>query len=150
VRLGLAETSGAPLELQPAETQSGTGRILVVDDEPGVAEMIGDILEGAGYSVDIRTDARAALEILETRPFDAILSDIKMPGLDGPGFYSAVLEQDPKLARRIGFVTGDTLTPSVSTFLTGSGQPHLEKPIAPDELLTLVAGLIEQQGALKS
>jgi CheY-like chemotaxis protein len=117
---------------------------LIVDDETGVAEMIGDILEDAGYAVEIRTDARKALSELDIRTFDAILSDIKMPGLDGPGFHTAVLDHNPGLAKRIGFITGDTLTPSVSAFLAGAGQPHLEKPITPDEVLGLVAGLIEK------
>ncbi len=127
----------------PTSTET-SGTVLIVDDEASVAEMIGDILEDAGYDVAIRTDAREALAELASRTFDAILSDIKMPGLDGPGFHGAVLDRNPGLAKRVGFITGDTLTPRVSTFLTGSGQPHLEKPITPDEVLGLVAGLIEK------
>lgn len=146
VRLDLADPVPAVPDAAVDAVRQATGRILVVDDETGVAEMIGDILIDAGYGVQIFGDALEALKVLKTQTFDAIVSDIKMPGLDGPGFHSAVLALDPELARRIGFVTGDTLSPTVAAFLKGSGQPHLEKPVTPEELLSLVAGLLGQRG----
>ncbi len=142
IRLGLCEHEDPAIGLPDAVPDAAAGRILVVDDEPVVAELIGDVLSDAGFDVQIQHDAFIALEVLKSRSFDAILSDIKMPGLDGPGFFHAIQDFDPALALRTGFVTGDTLSRSVAAFLNGTGQPHLEKPITPAELLLLVGDLM--------
>ncbi|MEM9145755.1 MAG: ATP-binding protein [Pseudomonadota bacterium] len=122
---------------QPAEM----ARILVVDDEPDVAEMIADLLKDEGYRVHVETDVEDALAAVSAHRFDAVLSDIKMPGLGGEGFLAALEAEENPLARRLAFITGDAMSGEVARFLTESGRPHLEKPVAPDELCELVAGL---------
>ena len=59
------------------------GRILVIDDDPGVRKVLNRILSGAGYAVDEVGDAFQALDVMDTQPPDAALLDIKMPGMDG-------------------------------------------------------------------
>jgi CheY-like chemotaxis protein len=131
-------------ETEPVE-DGFSGRVLVVDDESGVAELIGDILIEAGYQVEIYNNAADALELLRTQWFDAVVSDIKMPGMDGPAFHEALSAIDPAIAHCTGFVTGDTLSGDVANFLSKTDQPHLEKPVTPLELLDLVGGLIERR-----
>jgi len=62
--------------------------VLVVDDEPIIAQLITDVLTGDGYDVDTASDGLVALECLGRRAYDLILSDLRMPGLDGLGGWS--------------------------------------------------------------
>ncbi|WP_424968349.1 PAS-domain containing protein [Dinoroseobacter sp. S375] len=117
----------------------GARRILVVDDEDVVARLIGDMLREEGFSVTCTTDPRAALRMAEAEPFDAILSDFKMPEMNGETFYRALEAIAPENARRTGFITGDALSAQVVLFLERAKRPHIEKPIVKPELLALIA-----------
>jgi CheY-like chemotaxis protein len=57
--------------------------ILIVDDEPDIIQVFGDILTGEGYRVISATGGMAALEIFKTEFMDLIITDIRMPGMDG-------------------------------------------------------------------
>ena len=116
-------------------------RVLVVDDEPDVAELIREILSRQGFEVEHAGSGEAALALIRRHDYAVILSDLAMPGLDGRGLYAALGRERPVLQRRVGFVTGDTAGPAAHAFLAATGRPRLEKPIAPDELRALVAGM---------
>jgi CheY-like chemotaxis protein len=113
--------------------------VLIVDDEPEVAELLADILRTAGLSTSLAHSGREAMQWLETRSCDLILSDIRMPDMDGPSLWRSVKEKHPELAGRMAFITGDTLSASIVPFLKETGQPWLEKPFTPEQLLELVA-----------
>ena len=66
-----------------------------------------------------------------------------MPGMGGRGFYEIIARELPELARRIGFVTGDTMSPSARGFLDSANRPFLEKPIAPTEVRLLVRQMLD-------
>jgi signal transduction histidine kinase len=102
--------------------------ILVVDDEPEVAEVLRELLSQDGHSVDIAPDGAVALEKIHARAYDAILSDNRMPGLDGPGLYRELERRHPELLPRMILVTGDTLTLSTEEFLERTRVPTLYKP----------------------
>lgn len=119
----------------------GRKRVLVVDDEAGVGELIGDLLEDLGCRATRVTDAREALDLLSRRPFDLIVSDFKMPGMDGEAFYRTLRERLPSYTDRIGFVTGDSMGRTVTRFLDDSGRPFIEKPILKEDLASLVLKL---------
>ena len=76
-----------------------------------------------------------ALELLAEARFDAIVSDVRMPGLDGAGLWRAVRAQWPALARRMLFVTGDTLSPQARQLLDASGCASVDKPFTGAALL---------------
>lgn len=116
--------------------------ILVVDDEVDVAGIIRDALRAVGYQVDIANSGRAAIEQLRLRHYDAVLSDLRMPDLDGPALFQMLTEQYPAIVNRVAFITGDTMSPAVRQFLSQTGQPHIEKPVTPDELHKLVDQLM--------
>src|SRR5207302_1631604 len=63
------------------------GRVLIVDDEPEVAEALSEAIRREGHEVDIVGDGAEALGRLAARPYDVIVSDTKMPVLDGESFY---------------------------------------------------------------
>ncbi len=118
------------------------GRILVVDDEAEVADLIREILARDGFEVETAATAEDALEIVARQDFTLILTDLNMPGIGGRGFYERLLRERPALARRVGFVTGDTMSRQARGFLDGAGRPFLEKPIAPAELRGLAQSML--------
>ena len=123
-----------------ADTRPRSSRrsILVVDDEDGVAQLIADLLTDEGHQVTKTTDPRKALRLAEAERFDAVLSDFKMPGMNGETFFRAMEAIAPENARRVGFVTGDAMGHEVRKFLTATRRPYIEKPIMKDELLALI------------
>jgi len=139
-KLGIALKESIAIE----PVKHSSGRILVVDDEAGVADMVTDILSNAGYETEKRYDSREALSLLRSDSFDAVLSDMRMPGLDGPALYAELKKMNPVLASKMAFITGDTLSKDVAEFLSETAQPYLEKPVTPNELLILVSDLISQ------
>ncbi|MFY9509949.1 MAG: response regulator, partial [Rubrivivax sp.] len=132
-------TAAMPLDTPPPPAQA---RVLVVDDEPEIAALLRSMLEGAGYEVATAESGAVALELLDTARFDAVVSDMRMPDLDGAGLWRAVRERQPLLARRMLFVTGDTLSPEAQRFLGDSRCPSLDKPFGKADLLAAVQQLL--------
>ncbi|WP_112322034.1 hybrid sensor histidine kinase/response regulator [Oceanibium sediminis] len=125
-------------------TRETRGRILVIDDEADVSDLIREILARDGFEVEVANSGESGLERAEASDFAVILSDLNMPGLDGRGFYERLLRSRPALARRVGFVTGDTMSPQARGFLDGVNRPFLEKPISPAELRKLVHSMLQE------
>jgi CheY-like chemotaxis protein len=108
--------------------------VLVVDDEPDFPSVIGAILAARGYQVETAAGGAEALERLERGRFDLILSDVRMPGLDGPAFYQALEERHPELVGRVVFMTGNILTEDTADFFAATGAPCLRKPFETEDL----------------
>jgi two-component system NtrC family sensor kinase len=107
--------------------------ILVVDDEPSVIRGLSRLLRRDGHIVDTAPNGRIALARLQERAYDLILSDLRMPELDGSGLYKA-LEQYPELRQRFVFLTGDTLSRETMAFFEQTGVRWLTKPIRAAEV----------------
>jgi CheY-like chemotaxis protein len=134
------EATAAPAA-GPAST-SGPKRILVVDDEGDVATLLADLLQADGHQVETAANGEMALEMLGRGVYDAILSDTKMPVLDGQGFFSQLERRHPALCRRIAFLTGDVLSAEKRAFLAQTGAPTLMKPFGLDEVRRVVDPLL--------
>ena len=87
-----------------------------------------ELLRGDGHDVDTAVNGLEALARLRTRSYDAAVSDIRMPQLDGVGLWTTVERDDPALAARFVFFTGDTLSSATTEFLARTGAPNLQKP----------------------
>jgi CheY-like chemotaxis protein len=122
------EAPEMPASVTPESLQGRT--ILVVDDEPDVAEVLAEVLMLEGHQVDTAANGVVALRKVEERTYDLILSDLRMPELDGPGFYRELERRHPALCRRMVFLTGDTLSPETQAFLASTAVPTLNKPFA--------------------
>lgn len=124
----------------PTETKRGPERmtILVVDDEAEIAELLTDILTRDGHRVDSAINGISALEKLRTRSYDVILSDIKMPEMDGPALYRELERRHPSLTRRFVFISGDILSGDTAKFLEQAGLPTLQKPFVAAEVRAIV------------
>ncbi len=117
------------------------GRVLVVDDERDVAELIAQILIADGYEVVRAGSAEEGLSQLPGK-FDLILSDLNMPGLGGRAFIAEIKDRWPGLEKRIGFITGDTMSPDAEQFLQLANRPYLEKPVTPSDVRQLAARMM--------
>jgi signal transduction histidine kinase/ActR/RegA family two-component response regulator len=122
-------------------------RILVVDDEPVLTELLSDLLKGVGHAVDHARDGRTALAMALERPWDVILTDLKMPGLDGQGLYEQVCRARPEMARRFIFSTGDLVNPETLAFLRSTGCAYLSKPFKLEAVLDLVSRTAQPRAA---
>ncbi|MEM6637410.1 MAG: PAS-domain containing protein [Pseudomonadota bacterium] len=138
VRLPVAPNA-EPVENAPAHSLTQVKRVLVVDDEEGVARLISDMLAEEGLHVTKSTNPRSALKLAEAEQFDIVLSDFKMPDMNGETFFRAMEAIAPKNAARTAFVTGDSMGTEVRRFLSSSKRPWIEKPIMRGELLELIA-----------
>jgi CheY-like chemotaxis protein len=108
-----------------------TGKqILVVEDEPLIAALLTDMLSADGHKVEAVGTGRAALEKVGGRAYDLIVSDLRMPELDGPGLYRALERRHGDMVPRIIFVTGSALDPVNEEFLEETGAPWLAKPFS--------------------
>ena len=137
------EASPAPVPKEAEATPPVAQRLLVVDDEPEIADLMRAMLESAGYEVMTAETGTVALKMLDEMRFDAIVSDLRMPDVDGAALWREVSQRQPKLAQRMLFVTGDTLSPGAQRFLATAGCDSLDKPFAKPDLLARVAALFK-------
>jgi two-component system NtrC family sensor kinase len=114
---------------------------LIVDDEPDLAGMLADILRPLGFRCDLAATGAEAQRLLESRDYDVILCDLRMPDLDGGAFYAWLERARPQLCRRTAFVTGDTLGHAAGGVLALAGRPVLEKPFLPETVRRLVLAM---------
>ena len=116
--------------------------VLVVDDEIIIAQLIADVLEGEGYQIDTALHGVAALERLERRTYDVILSDLRMPELDGLGLFREIEHRYPDLLHRFVFITGTSEHADYQGFIDDVKVPVLTKPFDMMELVRVVRDLL--------
>jgi PAS domain S-box-containing protein len=138
---GEAGRDTTPGELDATPSASAQARVLVVDDEPELAALMREMLESAGYEVATAESGAVALEMLGLARFDAIVSDLRMPDMDGAALWREVSARQPRLARAMLFVTGDTLSPDARGFLRSAHCDSLDKPFSRADLLAKVSAL---------
>jgi len=117
--------------------------ILIVDDEPEIREMLAEILVAEGHRVVAAASGREALERMRVEHFDVVLTDVRMPDLDGRALYEEIERRWPERAACVVFVTGDTLASAMRDFATLTGRPVIEKPFLPAEVRRVVLDLVD-------
>ncbi|HEY6000102.1 MAG TPA: sigma-54 dependent transcriptional regulator [bacterium] len=110
--------------------------VLVVDDEEPFRRLLKRELGRKGFAVEVAADGEAALALLRGRPFDVILLDIVMPGLDGPATMKR-LRQDPG-APAIIVLTGRATVETAVEAMKNGAFDYLTKPYKLDELIVLI------------
>jgi len=143
IELPLVPTEETKLDVQhpPEEgVQDQTSlRVLVVDDEPDVLDLISRIAKAKGHHVEKVSDGIEALERLEQTDFEIIFCDLKMPGLSGNALYQRVAKERPEMAERFVFISGDTVNTSSRTFIAYTGCPLIMKPFNIAEIRGILA-----------
>ena len=122
------------------------GKILAVEDEPGIREVCHRALTSQGYRVDFAGNGVAAESMLMKQDYDLLLVDIKTPVMDGKQLYHYIEARHPELVNRVIFTTGDVISNDTQDFLKQTGRPFLLKPFSPNELNALVRETLGQLG----
>ena len=121
-------------------------RVLVIDDEPWVAEILARMLESDGHAVDIAENGAVALDRVREASYDLIVCDLRMPGLDGPGFHAVLQREMPELLPRVVFITGSAMTPAIEGFLERTVVPYLNKPFTVTDIREGTREILEGSG----
>ncbi len=126
---------------------SASKKILVIDDDIEMRSLMKDALEGDGYEVDTAADGEEALGKAARKSFDLMITDVRMPGLNGLDILPGLKKLQPKSS--IIVVTafgGDEVSRKA---LERGADAYLEKPIRLDELKRLLHQFISEKGKKK-
>jgi CheY-like chemotaxis protein len=146
IELPVNATPKAVESAAPVTAESRRGKAMVVDDEPELASSLARFLEREGYRCTVVNSGREAIELAGVQEFDVILSDLRMPDVDGPALLKWLSANRPQMASRLGYVTGDTLGPAAVRFLGDAGRPFIEKPFSRQSIRDLLAELADPSG----
>lgn len=113
------------------------GRVLVVDDNARARQSIVDVLKAAGHEVMSSASAIEALKIVEKSPFDVIVTDLQMPGMDGLAFIRTLSER--KVESQIVMITAFASVTSAVEAMRFGAFDYIEKPFDVEQLETLIA-----------
>jgi CheY-like chemotaxis protein len=119
-------------------------RILFVDDQPDLAELIQAVLEGDGHAVEAVLGGQAALERLGEHGYDLVICDLQMPDVDGAAVYRAV-EQSALPRPAVLLMTGYADSSTFGDFLQTMPAVVLNKPLGIDALREHVRWLLEHR-----
>jgi two-component system CheB/CheR fusion protein len=138
-----SSASGPAASSQAADSELKGLRLLVVDDDPGTAEMMRTLLQMEGATVTTATSAAAALRLTEAADFDLLLSDVAMPVMDG---YQLIQELR-KRSRNAGIpaiaLTGFSRTEDIQRAFAAGFSAYLKKPIEFDALIQTVRATVK-------
>jgi CheY-like chemotaxis protein len=109
--------------------------ILIVDDNPSMAVSLADVLEVKGYRVNVASSGSDALALLATRPVDVLLTDVKMPNMDGLALYRAARKDHPHLVTI--FMTAYAADDLIQRGMAEGIKTVLNKPLDMDLLLMM-------------
>jgi two-component system response regulator AtoC len=119
-------------------------RVLVADDKENMRKLVARILaEAGGYAVDEAEDGARALALVATRPYDVVVTDIRMPGADGFELLGAVKARDPSV--EVVMMTGYATVQDAVRAMRRGAFDYLEKPFDPDAALAVVARAAEHK-----
>jgi DNA-binding NtrC family response regulator len=113
-----------------------SGRIVVVDDEPEMAESVKLILQRAGHEVHVESDGRKAVDLASSERPDLVVTDLQMPGLDGLGLIDQLKAR--QFPGPVIVLTGYATVDSAVEAMRRGATDYLPKPFAPDELVLRV------------
>ena len=122
----------------------GTRRVLVVEDEAPIRELVRFHLALAGFDVVELSDGAAALDLARVTPFDLIILDIMLPGLDGLTLCRALRVQGANLATSILMVTARDTESDKVLGLENGADDYLTKPFGVRELVARVTALLRR------
>ena len=122
---------------RPVRSANARPRILVVDDEPSIRDLLAKTLALAEYDVDVAPDGRAAIERIRTTSYDLLIADLRMPGMDGLSVIREArrLKHDLPVIIITGFSTESSAIEAVNLGVSG----YLTKPFRVPEVLKAAA-----------
>jgi two-component system NtrC family sensor kinase len=140
----------APIDAAPVSiesTEMPEQRVLIVDDEPAVVDLISRILSDFGFSVSTASNGNEVINKLNLEDFDIIILDYRMPEIGGAQLFEHIESISAEVAARVLFITGDAYSPNVEETVSRTGNPVLNKPFTLEDLLTAVMRVAERRAA---
>ncbi len=128
------------------ESEARRERILVVDDDPAIREVLVDLLEPLGFRCTVAEDAESGLARFLQESFELVVTDLKMPGHDGTWLIDRVLEEKPDTA--VVAISGFAETELAVDCLRRGAYDFLSKPFRAGELFDAVERALNRQGDL--
>jgi DNA-binding NtrC family response regulator len=119
------------------------GKILVVDDDPGMLDTLSDVLTATGYETSMASSGRAAIAKAQANRFDLVVMDVQMPGLNGVQTLHALRALDPHVS--VIMMTAYTRDELVVESQRTTGFDVLSKPLDLDRLLPLVKWIVSSR-----
>jgi DNA-binding response OmpR family regulator len=116
--------------------------VLVVEDEQALGRLICEALATEGHTSEHVRDAEGALDRLARAGVDLVISDLRMPGMNGDGLHEQIERRHPHLARRLLLTTGDTLSEEAAGLARRTGLGVLHKPFDVEDLCRRVRALL--------
>jgi CheY-like chemotaxis protein len=135
VELPKAEVSAASMN---GEGGSQAAKILIVDDEEALCAILKEMLGMLGHTVDVSQLPSEALEKIKVDSFDLIISDFRMPGMNGADFYAEALKIQEGYRKKFIFLTGDVVNEAAREFFSKVPVPRLLKPFEFQEVEKLI------------
>lgn len=125
-------------------TSQVKNKILVVDDDSSLRNLLNIILSKSGYDVDLAENGKFGLERIKKTNYDLVISDVNMPVMDGLSFYTKIKNDLPRLTNRFLFITADSTGDTLS-FFNENACSYLPKPFKYIDLLGQVGALLEKE-----
>jgi PAS domain S-box-containing protein len=142
VQLPIVPPPAAPVAPAAVPEPSGKrGSILVIDDEPFVANALSRLLRSRGFKTEVATDGRVGLEKMLKGDYQAVLCDLMMPEFSGVDLYHQVAASAPDLVRRLIFLSGGAFTPRAEEFVQEAHRPVLSKPWKVDLVVAAIEAI---------
>ncbi len=134
--------AGAATEPVPAAPSRGTETVLLVEDNPDVREVCRTALVAHGYAVLVASDPQDAIRIAASRPIAVLLTDVVMPGMDGPLLAERIRSIRPEA--RVLLMSGYTENTAAATRLIAAGAGYIQKPFTGPALASRVRGVLNR------
>jgi len=131
-----------PLAREKPHANKERVRVLVVDDEEVILDLLTDVLAQMNFAVERARNGKEALEKVASTSVDFIICDLKMPGMDGKALFHKIQEVNPHLAKRMIFSTGDTLNEDFREFRAATNCRVVEKPFLIEDLKNAIAAVV--------
>ncbi len=130
VELPVVTEEKRPRQAKPARKAEKTakGKILVVDDEPVVRQLLSQVLTEVGHEVETTDSGKDTLKRIKSNNYNLILLDMKLPEISGSELYERIKEIEPSMAKRVVFITGDVMGVDTEAILARTGVPCITKP----------------------
>ena len=141
---GSGVTANAKLGAKSPE-ESRSLRTLVVEPDPTVAGSVASALRIAGHVVDTASTRADALALMTRHRYGLVVSNLRMPDLNGPTLYEELARRSPRTLPRLIFLTQSAFSPEYSRFLMEVGAPLLVKPVSPAKLWESVERLLARR-----
>jgi two-component system NtrC family sensor kinase len=120
------------------ESKGSKKRVLVVEDEPTIGLLCQRVLSASSFDVDVVSDGIKARKVADEKNYDLCISDVRLPGMTGIELYEHWEATKNSVAKRVIFITGDTMNNYIRDFLKKTDRPSVMKPFGPAELMAAV------------